>query len=214
MVRHLADCRFCYEQVAAAISLKSDAGPAVEVPRELLVRARALAESAQRRQGVPALRWGAIAAVTASIAVIVAVTSRQPEFQQTLPQVEPSGPAAVEPAPAEPPSAPPAARTLRSIPRGGVAPRLIFPREGEVINPQAVEFRWKPVPGALSYDIRVVTEEGNLVWEGQAEDAHADLPPDFRLTPGESYFVRIRALLADGQAVTSRAVGFKVKGDT
>jgi hypothetical protein len=90
---------------------------------------------------------------------------------------------------------------------------LLYPREGTAVPLSDVEFRWEDVPGALYYDIRVVTEDGDVIWEGRAEDTEARLPPDVRLTGGQRFFVRVRAWLSEGKTVTSRVVGFRTKND-
>jgi hypothetical protein len=95
-----------------------------------------------------------------------------------------------------------------------MTPQSLYPREGGVVAPTGIEFRWTRVPGPLCYDVRVVTEEGDVVWEGRAGDSLVGLPSNVHLTADESFFVRVRALLPEGKTVTSRMGGFKVKGPT
>jgi hypothetical protein len=90
-------------------------------------------------------------------------------------------------------------------------PQLLYPREGAVVASAGIEFRWKSVPGAFSYDIRVVTEDGDLIWEGQSAKPRAVLPSNIRLASAQSFYVRVRAHLPEGKTITSKLVGFKVK---
>jgi hypothetical protein len=91
------------------------------------------------------------------------------------------------------------------------APDVLYPRQGGVVSPTGIEFRWKRVPTALSYDIRLVTEDGNVVWEGRTEDSRVNLPSSVHATAGESYYVRVCANLPEGKTVTAKVVGFTVK---
>lgn len=208
---HLADCRYCRDQVAAVVRLQSGAEVPSDVPPGLLARARALAETKERGQAMPALRWGAVAAVAASIAVVVAVTYRQPPSPPTLPLVQPAPRLTVSPALPPVAAEPPTVRNLQNV---AAAPELLYPRDGGVVPSTGIEFRWKHVPTALSYDVRVVTDDGNVVWEGRAEDSQIVLPSSIHLTPGESFYVRVSANLPEGKTVTARVVGFKVKNSS
>lgn len=91
---------------------------------------------------------------------------------------------------------------------------MFYPHEGSVLAVRDLEFRWKRVPRALYYDIRVVTQEGELIWEGRVEGTHARLPSSASLKAGEEFFVRVRAYLPEGKTITSHVVGFKVKSES
>jgi hypothetical protein len=91
------------------------------------------------------------------------------------------------------------------------SPELLYPRDGRVVSSTGIEFRWKRVPTALSYDVRVVTEDGDVVWEGRAEDSRVNLPSSVYLTAGKSFYVRVCANLPEGKTVTAKVVRFKVK---
>jgi hypothetical protein len=78
------------------------------------------------------------------------------------------------------------------------------------VRGEGLEIRWRGVPGALGYEIRLVTSEGSLVWEGQTEATEATLPPEVRLEPGRRYYVWVRAHLSEGRTLRSDAFGFSV----
>ncbi len=210
MVHHLADCSHCLAQIAELSRLQAGEPP-VEVPAALLARARGLAETAHPGASRPLVRWGAIAAAAACVALVVATTYRQPP---PPPALGPSSPAARQETISTPLATPPQAeprRAIRNLPNRAAVPRLLYPREGSIVAPGGIEFRWQNVPGALYYDIRVVTEDGDVIWESRAEKAEARLPSDVQLTAGQRLFVRVRAWLAEGKTVTSRVVRFRVK---
>jgi hypothetical protein len=213
--RHLARCEPCLSQAAFLLRLENS-GPPPSVPASVLARARDLPEPVWRRVLALDLRWAALAGATASALLVAAVWLRQPS-----PIVSPPGPSDAPPAveasppPASPePAAAPAARPShpRSVRGGGgsPAPVILFPSEGSVVPGKGLEIRWRGVPGALAYEVRLVTTEGSLVWEGQTETTAAPLPADVRLEPARRYYVWVRAHLSEGRTLKSPALGFSV----
>jgi hypothetical protein len=89
---------------------------------------------------------------------------------------------------------------------------VLVPAENETRLPDALVFRWQGVPGAVYYEVHVVTEEGNVAWTGKAEGTSAPLPRDHALVAGTRYFVWVRAYLPGGGTVKSPAVSFRVGG--
>ena len=209
---HLADCGYCRNQVAALLRLQAEAVPS-EVPAALLARARELAERAGHGSSLPLLRWGTIAAA-ACLALVVATTYRQPVPSPPLTPSRPAPPAALPSTPSVTVPPPAGPRIVRNQRKETPTLHLLYPREGAVVAPKEVEFRWKRVPGTLYYDIRIVTDEGDLIWEGRADQTRVTLPSDIHLQAGQEFFVRIRAQLPEGKTVSSRVVGFKVKNSS
>lgn len=74
-----------------------------------------------------------------------------------------------------------------------------------------VEFRWKALPQALFYEIRVVGAEGDLLWEQRVEDTRARMPRGTAGSQQGKLFVSVRAHLPDGQTMKSQVVGFWVR---
>jgi hypothetical protein len=208
MVHHLADCSHCLAQVAELSRLQAEERP-VDVPAPLLTKARGFAETAHQGPSRPLVRWGAIAAAVACVALVVVTTHHQPPPPPALaPSPPPQGRIS---SPTETPPQPEARRAVRNLTNRAPVLRLLHPREGSTIAPGDIEFRWQDVPGVLYYDVRVVTDEGDVIWEGRTEKARTSLPPDIQLTAGQEYYVRVRAWLAEGKTVTSGVVSFKVK---
>jgi len=90
-------------------------------------------------------------------------------------------------------------------------PSIILPQAGSVVASAQLKFSWKQIPQARSYRVRVVTSDGDLVWEGETEKSRLALPSNFRLKNG-SYFVWITSYLANGRTIKSSPVSFSVKG--
>jgi hypothetical protein len=89
-------------------------------------------------------------------------------------------------------------------------PEIVFPKANSTVPNQSLEFRWKEIKGALSYQARLVTSEGDVLWEQRVEAQSAKLPSTVALHPGETYFLWIRAYLPEGRIVQSKATRFTV----
>jgi hypothetical protein len=76
-----------------------------------------------------------------------------------------------------------------------------------------LEFRWREIPGALYYEVRVVTADGDVAWETKSTGAAVRPPHDLALAAGQKYFVWIRAHLPEGKALQSRASAFTLRNE-
>jgi hypothetical protein len=225
---HLADCGACLEQVAF---LASEPSAAAQVPASAVARARDLARASGRARWHPLVwRWGAAAASLASILVVVVLQFRQPVAPPapTAPRIPPAASNAVAAGtttdarvqtPAGGASAPAAAATpalpvapppdkVRKSAAVPLATAMTSPVEDSTQSPHDLEFRWRGVPGALYYEIRLVTDDGTVVWQERANGTAARLPSDHPLEPGTKYFVWVLAHLSGGGTVRSAAVPF------
>lgn len=215
--RHLARCEPCLNQAAFLLRLESS-GPPPSVPPALLARARAVPAPGWRHMLIPDLRWAALAGATASALLVAVVWLHQPSpivpppAPSTAPPAEVASPAPASPAPAAAPEVRPSPR--RSVRGGGgsPAPEILVPSEGSVVPSEGLEIRWRGVPGALAYEVRLVTSEGSLVWESRTEATAVPLPQEVRLEPGRRYYVWVHAHLSEGRTVKSPAFGFSVDG--
>ena len=208
---HLAECDYCLGQVAALLRLEGAAMPD-DVPPGLLAGALDLGPAPGPPSGWPVVRWGAVAAVTACIAVVTTVWIHR-QGKETLAPVPPATQSPAISTPAPPAVAPPAPtpRELRTVKPAGTSLHLLAPREGSALAPGTLDFRWTRVPASLYYEVRVMTADGDLVWEGRAEGNRARLPENVQLVSGTKYFVSVRAFLPDGKTLTSPVVGFAAR---
>lgn len=215
---HLADCEFCLGQVVFLARLRETPIPE-PLPAALLARARELAAPKARPWTAWVWRWEAVAAM-AACAVVVTVVSlreapRQAPFVSPVPHGEAVAPRVQAPREVKPlaPVAPAPAPTtvpLGAGVRGLSTPALIFPAPHATLPRPQVEFRWQTVAGALDYEVRLVTAEGDLVWEQRTEANSVKLPAGVSLVAGQKYFVWVRANLGEGKTSQSRAVAFTV----
>jgi len=194
---HVSACDFCVARIGTLNGLR-----AVEVleavPDISLARARRLVKSAGIRRSAP--RWAAAAAVV--LALTFAFDRYPPDD---------GGPDSSMSS--LPPVASPQAdfRRSRNIATNTLRPRMLIPNEGALIDTGSTRFRWTEIAGSLYYDIRIVTWEGDMVWQERVNEAEWGLPGKLELEPGAEYYVRVDAYLAEAKNISSRHVLFKVR---
>jgi hypothetical protein len=209
---HLADCDFCRDQVGYLIR-SANASLPEPPPDSLLQRAKKLGEQRPRAEGRAFWHWGKIAAATACLVVIGTIALRNKSAgpttapanhpmafpTQTPPQIVPPAPGAITPQP-----------TVRSGHKTVLEPALVFPTAGAMVPENEIDFRWEPVAGALDYEVKLLTEEGDMVWTDISSASSLRLPADVKLEAGRKYFVQVRANLAEGKSAQSAPIAFTV----
>ena len=206
--RHLADCAYCRKLVGDAVKLQRVA-ELPEVPAALIERVRSHMPATHERS-----RWGwmPVAAAGTLACTALAVTFLRPPPTLTIPTwPPPAGPTIYKSGPRGFSAAPSAAisETIRKSRSYEYLPSVTSPRPDSVVPPGQLQFRWSEVPDAVNYQVRVVTTEGDLVWEGHANVAQVDLPDGFTLNNGK-YFVLVTALMENGRMRKSTPVRFRI----
>lgn len=196
---HLADCDFCLQRVGLL-------GRAIEdesentVPELLLARSVRLVPSSRNpifKKILPgSQRW-------AAAAILVLVVSGLLFNQESIrfdPQEAPSQGELSDTAQQQ--------RNIGSISR---VPNLISPVEGSTIDPASHSFTWLPVQNSLYYQVRIVSEEGDLLWQERLKDTQWQLPVQLELEADSEYFVRVDAFLTEIKSLNSDYVVFKIE---
>lgn len=124
----------------------------------------------------------------------VTPTDSTPHPRKTLPKPRP----AQMPAPA-----------IRSAEANDLAPKLLSPRDGAALKREDLEFRWQAANDALFYEVVLMTESGDLVFEKKTEATHLRISADVSLAAGTKYFVWVRAYLREGKTAKSGVVTFR-----
>jgi hypothetical protein len=229
---HLVGCDFCLGQVAF-LTKSADWANSKEVPANLLSGARNLLARERGRTINWGWRWAAATAAVACLAllfVVIALRQRKQDMvprpsdnlvaQQTaperipFPESTPASPTRLESSqPAQTPKAkPPQAPAVRNNTAAELLPKLITPRDGAVLRRSDLEFRWEPVPDAIFYDVRVMSADGDLVFEQKTENTRLKPTANALLLPGAKYFVVARAHLLEGKSAKSSVVSFRIAG--
>jgi len=200
---HLAKCDSCLHQVGFLI--KQSQVVAGSAPASLVHRAEQL-ETAAHNDAPFGWKWVSVAAAIAIVAIGLSVwrkarhnieerstmvaTAQQPSTPVMHDKANPGTDAAV-----------------RSVSPPASLPLVLSPQPGAIVHASDFTIRWEAVSNAVAYEVRVVTADGNLVWNKRVHENSVN-PPKQTLRPGLKYFVWVRALLPDGKTQQSTAVGF------
>ena len=90
-------------------------------------------------------------------------------------------------------------------------PEIFAPSSGILGERDGFVIRWTEVPGSLYYEIRVVTDAGDLLSEARVEGTEWTIGRDLGLEHGREYFIRVDAYLSDAKAIRSDHIPFKLR---
>jgi putative zinc finger protein len=212
--RHMSGCRSCRDKMGFLIKAQSFESPEA-APLDWLARVRGLTHSGSSPS--IAHRWYWSGAVAAAACAVLAVglwikpsarvsapaplssrpVARSTEVIARSEGVNPVGRAARDSV----------ARTQAQI---DLSPHIVFPKPDSAVARYGLEFRWKETKGALYYEARLLSSEGDVLWEQKGDALSAPLPATVILRPHETYFLWVRAYLAEGKVVQSKATRFTV----
>ena len=159
-----------------------DAREAPAVPPMLL-------EAASRTQR-PRLTRTAVAVAAAACVLLAVSVSRQMYVQQGAPDPVPPGTASSD------------LDEVRNRPAGQI-PQLVEPRGNQHLAART-RFAWSPVIGAVQYEIRVLTGDGEIVWNEVTSATDLEFAGPARAAG--PYYAWVTAQLTDGRRVQSGVV--------
>jgi hypothetical protein len=87
---------------------------------------------------------------------------------------------------------------------------VLAPGSGAIVDEQLLAFRWSEVPGSRYYDVRIVTDTGDLVVEQRVAGTEWQPTHSLHLHPGAEYFVHIEAHPSESKTISSDHVPFLV----
>ena len=192
--RHLADCRFCLARIGMLQRLEQDP-TARRIPEDVLATAKTLKHNPMRRtRRAPA--WVAAAAIFIAAGAVYQYFPLDGIGQNALPRSHESEPSSN-------------LSETRNIDPGALGPRFLSPREGVTVSSGVSLFTWTPVPNSLYYQIRIVSDAGDLLWQERVDGTEWRLPAGLNLSPGMEYFVRVDAYLTDAKSLQSDYLLFR-----
>lgn len=194
--RHVADCTFCVTRLGTLNRLSTE--PAREPVADItLAHARRLLQRARIKRYAP--RWAAAAVVVLAVTLAFdRYSSNDSGAESSASSLSPVATQGVN------------FRQSRNIDADALRPNILAPLDGVSIDVSTARFRWTEIPGSLYYDIRIVTGDGDMVWQDRVTDTEWGLPGHLDLEPGAEYYVRVDAYLAETKSVNSRHVLFKI----
>ena len=203
--RHLASCRYCRALIAETSRAGRLAGlPAL--PPALFAQARSIGP---RRSTRPRWSWLPLTVAPLGCVLLFLVWSRAPQSLNLPPQATPSAPAI-----SKSHSVPPLARPSDMVRSSDTDPRLpgvIFPASSSVVPAGPIDFRWRAVPHASHYRVRILTAAGELLWQHDSAENHLQADDSLTLRTGR-YFVLVSAVMENDRSRQSSPVEFRVAG--
>ena len=182
--RHLADCQVYVGRVGLLTRLVRDANEDDLPAASLIARARA---HMHRRPMHSAPKWAAAAVV---VLAVISVPNWGPDTDIGV-EIDP--------------------RTTRAVPSVFASPQVLAPSAGMVITTDSLDFRWGSVPGSLYYNVRIVSDSGDLIAERRINGTEWQASDELNLSPGTEYFIRVDAYMSDAKTISSQHVRFKIK---
>jgi len=186
---HLADCTPCLALVGL-LSRERDTPVTEAVPERLLDQARTRVKVKPRRWLQQAPQWAAAAMLLVSVPMLIHL-GRSPDRGN-----EGQGR--------------PAERTTRNIGANVSKLQLLAPVAGVALDPHALSFRWTPVDGSPYYDVRIVSDAGDLILQQRVTGTEWQPPAPLNLVPGAEYFVHVDAYPSGDKAMGSEHVPFRI----
>jgi hypothetical protein len=90
-------------------------------------------------------------------------------------------------------------------------PEILAPDSAFLENRDSLFVRWTDVPGSLYYEVRIVSDAGDLVSLQRVDDSEWAPTKHLALQPGREYYIRVDAFLSDSQSIRSEHILFRVK---
>jgi hypothetical protein len=102
-------------------------------------------------------------------------------------------------------------RTTRALESTLPQPEILAPMPGIAARRDNLVIRWTEVPESLYYEVRIVSDAGDLVSLQRVDVAEWTLDDETDLDSGQEYFIRVDAYLTDSQSLRSDHIPFRVK---
>jgi len=187
--RHAADCGHCLALIG--LLSRERASDATElVPEAVLAQAHAAASERTQRRRRFAPQWAAAAAMVLAVPLLVQIGRN----------LERGAEGQGRPAPV----------ATRTITANTTELEVLAPAAGTAVDPRRLAVRWSAVAGTPYYDVRIVTDAGDVVIQERVTGTTWRLPMHLELQPGAEYFVHVDAYPSGDKAVSSEHVPFKV----
>lgn len=186
---HLADCGRCLALVGV-LGRERDEDLSAAVPVHVVAQARALVTKGPQRRWRPAPWWAAAATLVLAVPLLLQLGRNLDRGVEGQGRPEP-----------------PATRTFAS-PRAEM--QLLSPAAGAVMDARRLAFRWTEVPGTPFYDVRILTDAGDVVIQQRVVGTSWRPTGQLKLQPGAEYFVHVDAYPAGDKAVSSDHVPFRI----
>jgi hypothetical protein len=187
--RHLADCGHCLT-VVGLLSRERHAALPAAAPDSTAAQARVPASGGQVRRWQSAPQWAAAAVLVLAVPLLIQL-SRSPDVGS-----EGQGR--------------PASAMTRNVPSSVTELHILSPAAGAAVDARRLSFRWSEVPGTPYYDVRIVTDTGDVVVQERVAGTTWQPPAQLRLQTGAEYFVHVDAYPSGDKPLSSGHLPFRI----
>jgi hypothetical protein len=197
--RHLVECGFCRSRLGV-LSRLSESMAENKISASLLAKTKQLAAGRPQRTGwrlAPAWASAAVAVLALALflgnrpGLLIGPDSAPENFRVPIEAADD-------------------ARQFRNLQPVLARPRVLAPLDGASINPAGLEVSWTEMPGALFYDLYVLSDSGDLLVKERVTGTQWKADQSLTLASGSEYFLRVEAHLQDASTANSEHVIFKV----
>ena len=204
---HLVGCDRCLRQVGFLVR-NPDAEPP-KVPEHLLERAKRLGSRKPRKLVFP---WGWATVATGALAALLVIfmTGSRPDQQVAPTAVQGNSAAVLQPSTPVAPSPVGETSAERGIKAGTPQQLLQFPQAGQTVAAVDLTFRWSGAANALFYELQVLSDDGDVIWETETKSNSAKLSGRVHLSKGRTYYVRLKIHGSQDQIEESKTIPFVV----
>jgi len=176
---HLADCEWCVRRLSLLASLVREEASREPLP-EIAATARRPVDGPRRERGP--VRWAAAAAVIALFSG--GLGWRLAEMSHR-------------------PAESPRVRQSQRVVDEHTGIDLLAP-VGKTLSLDSRRLvQWSAVPESSFYSVTLAASDGTPLWEGESRRTEIRLPGSLALESGATYYLQVRAHLADGRTVRS-----------
>jgi anti-sigma factor RsiW len=186
---HLAQCSGCLALVGL-LCRERDADAIEPVPQDVPAQERAQAAKRPQRRWRLAPHWAAAATLVLAVPLLLQLGRNVDRGAEGQGRPDP-----------------PATRTLASP---AVGLQVLAPGAGAAVDPRRMSFRWTEVSGTPYYDVRIVTDTGDVIIQQRVTGTTWQPPAQVNLQPGAEYFVHVDAYPSGDKAVSSDHVLFRI----
>lgn len=197
LILHLSTCDYCLAHISELLRVGDSAAFA---PVSELLLARAARGSASLVRGAPKVATPVRVWAAAAVLILAVTLLLEHPWNVPAPTGVTGDAAGIE-----------AESAVRRIDPDAMMPRITFPAAGLAIDPHGATVRWTPVSGSLYYDVQVLGDSGEVLWQQRVDENTAVLPSSLVLEPGREYFLRVDAYLAEARSISSHHVVFSVR---
>jgi hypothetical protein len=186
---HLADCKYCLALVGL-LCRERDADAIGPVHDEVTAQASTRVTKGPQRWWRLAPQWVAAAALVLAVPLLLQLgrnLDRGAEGQGR-----------------------PDLTATRTVTSTATELQVLSPGAGSAVDAQRLSFHWAEVSGTPYYDVRIVTDAGDVVIQQRVTGTTWRPPAQLKLRPGADYFVHIDAYPSGDKAVSSDHVPFRV----